>query len=183
MLSMETRRSDSTNVIENSVYNIKLHDNCQLVIFDLDETLRVGKYLARDVVQIIKFLRNNNIKIALASLNIESVYFLKFYGIYDLFDNITHRTSLFEFFNKYSSKEDEYDYLKLRSLDKTYMLNKILLKMNKQSENVLFFDNNIKHCEEANKLGIRSIQVDENVGITWKDIKDGFELFKESINL
>lgn len=185
------------NRIQKNTTNIKFHKECKLVIFDLDNTLMMNfcTYLAQDGIDIINYFKNHNIKIALASLNTKAEYFLKLHNMEHLFDTIIHRQPISHYWklckenklgmtvplegssNQAFSQLKEYH--KLSSLDKTYMLNKILSETDTKAENALFFDDNIKHYEEATKLEIKTVHVNHVIGITWNDVKDGLGLFNK----
>jgi HAD superfamily phosphatase (TIGR01681 family) len=149
-----------------------LPNNCKLVIFDLDDTLRRRYQYTIDIhiIDILKLLKNSGVKIALASLNKMASADLFFYGIYNYFDQIEH-----------SKFDDEYpNEKKSNNLNtKTEMFKKISLKLNIPYENTILFDDNWYHCMEAKWLKIKYICIRQNYILKWSDLYNGFNLFKQ----
>lgn len=142
--------------------DIKIPKECQLVIFDLDDTLKcryTGK-LFRDVKHILYLLRYYNIKIAVASLNMYAESLLDEDNILHFFEDIQKRT--FQTYNDY---------------DKTPMFDNILEKLKVQPENVILFDDNFRHCLEASLVNMRYLEVSS--GMSLKDLKKGMVGFSQ----
>ncbi len=142
---------------------MQVSENCKLVIFDLDDTLISIKdhKIKNEQLEILKLLKKNNIKIAVASLNTEADQILRENYIRHYFDIVKQRNL---------SSDNILD----RSIEKIYMLNAIIKELNIPSTNILFFDDQFYHCEEARSLRIRSVKVNDLV--TWKDIKSGMDI-------
>jgi len=141
---------------------------CSLVIFDLDRTLHnavdeddiVFERLGKDVRHILNLCKQKNIKIALASLNTNASFFLKKFNIYHYFDCIQVKSWT------------------LHGKDKTDLFYNISKKLNIPFENMLFFDDNNSHINEARRLNIKTITVNESYLLTIKNFRDGLKLFK-----
>jgi len=147
--------------------NLCIPSDCKLVIFDLDDTLRDRKLylgpkhkqqLSKHVIDILLFLRMYGVELAVASLHMEADRELKMYKVKDCFRYIEYR-------------KDRYDWNKLN------MLKKITTDMSIDPQHVILFDDNKLHCYEAAQLGIRSVLVNPNYGITWQDIRKGMNMF------
>jgi predicted HAD superfamily phosphohydrolase YqeG len=72
------------------INHIDIPKTCKLVIFDLDDTLRRRQQdiIDNHIIDILQLLKNNGIKIGLASLNKMAKLDLVLYGIYSFFDII-----------------------------------------------------------------------------------------------
>lgn len=165
--------------IKNSKYK---HSNnrCSVVIFDLDGTLHkldkdkdecnnkhdkdndnvLSNGLGKDIIKILELCKLKKIKIALASLNSYADSYLKLYGIYDYFDCIQKKT------------------WRLHGTDKTDLFYNISEIFDTPFENMLFFDDYIKHIIEAKILDIKTITVNDSELLTMKNFRDGLKLFK-----
>lgn len=143
----------------------------QLVIFDLDDTLRPRyQHMFDDCVkQILLFLHENGIKIGLVSLNPMGREELFFGGILHLFDHVHTK----KFDDEYL---DENDKILHESNGKRHLLLTILQEAGVKPEHALFFDDNIIHFCEGRNLHIKSVCVKSTV--TWRILKDGLDLFK-----
>ena len=147
-----------------------LNENCQLVIFDLDGTLHTYKdmdssnaSLSSDILNMILFLKQKNIKIALASLNSEAAYYLKKYKILHFFDFVQYKNWTI----KGNFKSDLFKEIHESS--------KIPYK------NMVFFDDKLVYCEEAMDLEIKAVIVDQFKLITWEDLFLGLDYFTNSV--
>jgi FMN phosphatase YigB (HAD superfamily) len=144
--------------------DIKIPKQCQLVIFDLDDTLKcrfTGKIFS-DVKYILHFLRHNNIKMAIASLNMYANFLLDQDDMLHFFEDVQQRT------------------LKtFRDYDKTPMFNNILEKLNIKSENTILFDDNFRHCIEASLVNMHYLEVNSERGLTLNNFKKGMSLFHQ----
>jgi FMN phosphatase YigB (HAD superfamily) len=147
------------------VNHLKIPSNCQLVIFDLDDTLHTKKttQINIDIIDILQLLKNNGVKIALVSLNSIAEFYLDRYNIYSFFDCIERK---------------KYDQTKrYQKYSKTFMYKRVVEKFNIPYENVLVFDDNWYHCLEARWLGIKSITIKSNYLFDWNHFKRGIRLF------
>jgi HAD superfamily phosphatase (TIGR01681 family) len=141
---------------------------CKLVIFDLDGTLHsfddIHNYnalLKKHIIDILITLKENGIKIALASLNSNANVYLDRYKISEYFDYI------------------EYKNWTIHGKNKTDLFQIICEKSNVPFQNMLLFDDNLSHCKEASLLEIKSICVDRNDLLTWTDINKGFKILQQ----
>jgi len=161
------------NIFTLDINHIVIPQTCKLVIFDLDDTLRRRQQDTIDnhIVDILQLLKNNGIKIALASLNKMAKLDLVLYGIYSFFDIIECGKFDDEFAN---SKEHQ----KYKSNTKTHMYKHIIQKLDIQSENTIVFDDNWYHCLEARWLKMKYIIIKTNYILKWSDLHDGINLFK-----
>jgi HAD superfamily phosphatase (TIGR01681 family) len=151
--------------------HISIPDNCRLVIFDLDDTLHTKKIMIEShIVDILQVLKNNGIKIALASLNNMAGMYLYFYNIGYFFDHIEQG----KFSDEYVNEEEKKLY---KSGSKSHMYKRILDKLKIKSEDVLVFDDNWFHCLEARYLNMKYITIRTNYTLQWSDFKRGIELF------
>jgi len=148
------------NMASEIVQNNKIPPNLKAVIFDLDDTLRRNNQmfnLDKDIIDILNYLKNNNIILALASLNPWAPYLLQEYKVSHLFNYICCNN-----FN-------------IENCDKTQMFLLIMQNSGIPAENIIFFDDLQIHIQCAMKLGIKSILVKSL--LNWNDIKNGFDLF------
>jgi FMN phosphatase YigB (HAD superfamily) len=154
---------------------IDIPETCKLVIFDLDDTLRRRQQDVIDnhIIDILQLLKNNGIKIALASLNKMAKLDLVLYGIYSFFDIIECGKFDDEFAN---SKERQ----KYKLNTKTHMFKHIIQKLDIQSENTIVFDDNWYHCLEARWLKMKYIVIKTNYILKWSDLYEGINLFKSN---
>lgn len=153
---------------------LKIPENCKLVIFDLDNTLHIeskpGQKLTMTVREIIAYFYVNNIKIALASLNKYAENSLELYHITDYFNCVTRRKNIWE-----CTTLEEYRLSKTRA--KTYMLNEILEKLQIEPSEAILFDDRMRHIYEALKLGMKFSRVNPKRLLDWSNVKDGFKKF------
>ena len=141
---------------------------CSVAIFDLDRTLHnavdeddiVFERLGKDVRHILNLCKQKNIKIALASLNTNASFFLKNFNIDHYFDCIQVKS------------------WRLHGKDKTDLFYNISKELKIPFENMLFFDDNNCHINEARRLNIKTITVNESYLLTIKNFRDGLKLFK-----
>jgi HAD superfamily phosphatase (TIGR01681 family) len=139
---------------------------CKLVIFDLDGTLHShndiindNATLKKEIYDILDFLKKNNIKIALASLNSDAIKYLKRYKIFEYFDYIEYKNWL-----------DYGDH-------KTDLFSFIQKKSNIPYNKMLFFDDRKHHLLEASKLQMKNVIVDQYNLLSWEDLMKGFSSF------
>jgi HAD superfamily phosphatase (TIGR01681 family) len=115
-----------------------------LVIFDLDETLMCNEgRMYTYVEEMLKEIKANNMKIALASYNINGERQLKASGIIDYFDVIICE----------DWTEETLDY-------KQRMLKEVLEVTNMTPADAIFFDDNMRNIETAEEMGIKSIHLE-----------------------
>ena len=116
----------------------------KLVIFDLDETLiDQDNKLYNDTLDALHFLKNKNIKIALASYNGCARQTLNRVGISDFFYIIQY-----------------VNWQTLKYLDhKYYMLNDIIKLSGIDPESILFIDDNNSNLKTAETLNINTHHV------------------------
>jgi beta-phosphoglucomutase-like phosphatase (HAD superfamily) len=145
---------------------------CKLVIFDLDNILRRRQQDTIDnhIIDILQLLKNNGIKIALASLNKMVKLDLALYGILRFFNIIECGKFDDEFVN-----EKERQKYKLNT--KTHMFKHILRTLNVKSENTIVFDDNWYHCLEARWLKMKYILIKTKYILKWSDLYAGMNLF------
>lgn len=142
--------------------DVKIPKECKLCIFDLDDTLKF-KYTneySYDAKAILKYMKYNNIQMAVASLNIFAKDILLNDNTSYFFEDIENRT----IYNK-------------KDFDKIKMFTRICKKLKISYENAILFDDNFIHCIEASFINMNYVEVDGNRGITWKDIKKGMNKF------
>jgi FMN phosphatase YigB (HAD superfamily) len=135
---------------------------CEAVILDLDGTLhdyRTMKLKDR-VVDMLTYLKNNDKKIILASLNSNAYSVLKNYNIDHLFDKVYYKN------------------WGLYGTDKTEFFTKVHELYDIPYEHMILFDDNEMHCKEANLKNIKYVKVDDKTLIEWNDIHSGLDMFK-----
>jgi len=144
------------------------YSECKIIVFDLDDTLHYKhieiQTLKKDIVDIILYLKNMNFKITMASLNTRADIFLQRYNIIHLFDKVYYKNWIWNGSHKGDLFKD------------------ICMDFNVSYENLLLFDDNIHHCQEAKQLGMKYIHVDDKKLIEWDDIHTGLELFNKKKN-
>ena len=149
----------------------------KLAIFDLDDTLhplqRHYNYdrntcLDNEIIDILTFLKKNNVKIALATLNTSGQQYLIDYNIYHLFDSIRCRYSMYKC-------KTEIERLNHTSGEKAFMYHEILKELNIKPEHTVVFDDRNFHCEEARALNMKSVEV--NTLLNWSHINEAFDMF------
>ena len=139
---------------------MKIPSNCKMILFDLDNTLIDNKIIMpKTIYDILYFLNKNDIKLGIASLNMEAKVIPIKLSIPNYFDIIYNRS------------------FKNMSLNKTWMFNEIINKFKINPKNILFFDDNIIHIREAENLNIKSVHIKMNSLLTWDDISIGFSKF------
>lgn len=142
----------------------------KLVIFDLDDTLHYQSinYMPKHINDILNFFKNNNVRIAMASLNTRAVDYVHHYKINKYFSAIESRK---ENWNVRSRSEYEENTL----LTKVYMLRRLLKRFGCEPHEVLFFDDAYQHIHTAQSLGIHYVKVDPAFCLRWKDVFKGIE--------
>jgi HAD superfamily phosphatase (TIGR01681 family) len=134
-----------------------------VAIFDLDDTLicRQNDTLYTDVKNILSYLKDKNITIALASYNSNAIKVLQKHDIYDYFDII-----------KFENWKDKY---LINSYDKKEtMLRSILLQTTTTTNDAVFFDDDERYFNTAEKIGLKMCKIGDT-GITMNDIKKYFD--------
>lgn len=128
---------------------ITLNFAFKIAIFDLDDTLWDGEKLFNDVKYILDTLKNNGVKLFIASYNLEAPLCCSCLTILDYFDEII------------------YD----RRLKKSEMVKKILDKFTDINESeVVFFDDNIHNIHDV-KVNTAVSACHVTGGITWNNVK------------
>lgn len=151
--------------------DIKVLDDCKMVIFDLDDTLifRYSDIFAVHAREILQFLRLKNIKMTVASLNVYADEILDRAGVIHYFDDIQQRI-----YRECGTKWGDYNKIPM------------FIKMNKKYgisyENMILFDDNSIHCSEAIMMNMKAVRLDNKMGITWKDFKSGMSRFSNRRN-
>jgi FMN phosphatase YigB (HAD superfamily) len=135
-------------------------DKCKLVIFDLDNTLHYfgQEDISCHIRDIIKYFRRAGIRMAVASLNIFAMEYLRKYKILHLFECIEFRKAMHKHIDKHS------------------MFKRIRSKTRIAFKNIIVFDDNFFHCMEAKSLGMKYIFVTKGL-LSWDDVKHGMCLF------
>jgi HAD superfamily phosphatase (TIGR01681 family) len=153
----------------------KERETFKLAIFDLDDTLHPLQRnynqttcLDSEIIDILTFLKKNNVKIALATLNVSGRQYLIDYNVYHLFDSIRCRSSMYKC-------KTEIDRLNHSSGEKTFMYREILKELNIKPQDTVVFDDRNFHCIEAFALDMKSIQL--NTLLNWSHIKESFDMF------
>lgn len=145
---------------------------CKLVIFDLDYTIMdptTGVFFDT-ASHVLPLLKNSGIKIALASLNNFATIHLINNHANGFFDCVEERKLEGDCLNQEELEET-------RSLMKDKMIERILSKLEVVPSKTLFFDDQPAHCLVAQDMGIRSVLVDPETGVTWNDICCGLMMF------
>ena len=142
----------------------------KLVIFDLDDTLHYHSinYMPKHIIDILKFFKSYNVRIAMASLNTRAYDYVYHYKIDKYFSSIELRK---EKWNVSSRSEREENTL----LTKHYMFCRLLKRFGCEPREVLFFDDSNQHIYTAQSLGIHCVKVDPAFCIRWKDVIKGLE--------
>lgn len=151
--------------------------NLKLIIFDIDDTLHSASHfrMHKRVSDILQYLHNSNIPMAIASLNIAGNTVLSHYGVLEYFKYIELRKDITDCKNHFELRE-------ALTLHKKDMLQRIMnaaagTDSTIKPENILFFDDCEFHINEADTLGIKTIKVDKNKQLQWSDLLKGFCLF------
>jgi FMN phosphatase YigB (HAD superfamily) len=133
-----------------------------MVILDLDDTL-CGNFqrfkLDQHIIDILNYLKSNNIILGIATLNPWADYLIQEYDVSNLFTYICC--------NDFNNSND----------DKTVMLKYMMDNSGILAENILYFDDSDVQCEQAKKLNIRSVLVKPL--LKWDDINYGFDLYNK----
>jgi beta-phosphoglucomutase-like phosphatase (HAD superfamily) len=137
---------------------------CEVVMFDLDDTL-IHKFSDTDKLQdhildILKLFKINGKKVVLVSLNSYADEVLYTFNIHYLFDKI--------YFKDWRVDGDH----------KSDFFCDIHRSFGVPFENMLLFDDNINHLNEAQTYNIKCIKVNPDTLIQWHDINQGLSLFK-----
>ena len=138
-------------------------NECKLIIFDLDGTLHEHhnkkQELQKHIPEILAKLKKSGKILVIASLNSNA-------------DNILYQYNISQFFDKIYCKNWMFygDF-------KTDMFIQIRRDFNIEYENMLFFDDNIKYCLEADTLHIKSILVNNTTLLQQDDISRGLNDF------
>ncbi len=127
----------------------------KLVIFDLDDCLIHEGFdepiICDDTIEILKYLKNMDVKISLASHNYQGLEILKRIGLYEYFDP----QLCCAFFDDTKKKH----------------LASIISTSGIPHEDIIFFDDLDCNIIYGRSIGIQSIRVDYRKGITLEQIK------------
>jgi FMN phosphatase YigB (HAD superfamily) len=147
--------------------DIKVLEDCKLVIFDLDDTLifRYSNDFSVHAKEILQFLRYYKIKMSIASLNTYADNILYDNNIIHYFEDIQQRV------RRQCIKDEDYN--------KIPMFTKIHERLNIPYEKMLLFDDNFQHYIEAAVMNVKAVHVNKKTGVTWKDIKHGMSKFSK----
>ena len=127
----------------------------KLVIFDLDLTLLDSSGLYPEVLEILEFLKSNNVLVALASCNASAYHKLRYHGIEYFFQHVLYENwNLIEFIDW-----------------KYHMLSEILSLSGIPSNETVFFDDNDNNLNTARSLGITPVEVNPKTGVSMELIK------------
>lgn len=161
------------NRVEREMYmNYEMEDckfeipkECKMIIFDYDETLhcRENRLFNENIRKIIDYLSTKKVIMAVASLSRVLHHEFIRHDLNGIFHYVIYVKGGDIIYTKYT------------------MLKDLLGETQIDASNILFFDNRLYHCVEANMLGIKSIQVNSNTGLTMDDIMRGIELFDNEI--
>mgnify|MGYP000550119657 CR=1 FL=1 len=151
---------------------VKIPKNLKLVVFDIDFTIQNAHsiHMPLHVLNILQFFRKSNVCMVIASLNQCAPAVLQIHKVYHLFHCVEYRPHLSRC--KTDDQIDEYF-----SLKKTQMFQRLSQKYNVKYDEMLFFDDSVLNIVDAKELGIKSVCVNPNNLITWKNVQDGLALF------
>jgi HAD superfamily phosphatase (TIGR01681 family) len=144
----------------------------KLVVFDIDNTIHSVKerHMPKHVLDIIHFFRENNVCMAIASLNQYAPKILMRYKTSHLFSSVEYRRRISEC----HTNEQIEEYF---SLNKTQMFHRLCSRFNIKYDEILFFDDRVLNIIDAKILGINSVYVNPEKLITWTNIHNGIALF------
>jgi predicted phosphatase len=123
-----------------------------LFIFDLDDTLipETSVYMFDQIGEMLEILKTSGVKLALASFNNSSIFFLEKNNILHYFDYI----------------EGFCDDTKHKHIERIILCNKDI-----PIEKMIFFDDSSENIEYINKtFNISSQKVDKRIGVTFRNI-------------
>lgn len=151
---------------------IKIPDKLKLVIFDIDDTIHHTKprQMPEHILDILQYFHENNVVLAIASLNQHAPYILDCYNISHFFKFVEHRLNI----NECKTNEEIDEHYSLRKIK---MFERLANKLDIKFDNILFFDDCVLNIIDARRLNIKSIYVNAAKLITWQDVKDGIALF------
>lgn len=143
--------------------------NLKLVVFDLDDTLHFSDIdmLPDHVVNILQYFTDNNIKIALASLNTHAPNYLMNYSIMRYFDALEWRLPTMQV----GTPEEKAEFISMR---KNKMFERLLTHFNVRPSEVLFFDDLWFNIADIERMGVNCVLVDKNTCVRWRDVFQGF---------
>jgi HAD superfamily phosphatase (TIGR01681 family) len=123
-----------------------------LFIFDLDDTLIPTKsmYMFDQIGEMLELLKTSGVRLALASFNDSSIFFLEKNNIINYFDNI----------------QGFGDDTKHKHIERIILCNKDI-----SIEKMIFFDDSSENIEYIEKtFNIFSQKVDKRIGVTFRNI-------------
>ena len=143
----------------------------KLVIFDLDETIQYNSvsHVPNHVHGILRFFKDNEIPMAIASLNTRAKDMLQYHKIEKYFSAVEARKNP----NNIRSRSDFEEHAQLT---KFYMLRRLLKKFYCKPKEVLFFDDAQRNIDCARLMGIHSVKVDPAFCIRWKNVFQGLDM-------
>lgn len=151
---------------------IKIPEQLKLVVFDIDDTIHHTqlRQMPEHIPNILQCFYENNVALAIASLNQHAPYLLDYYKLSHIFDFVEYRKNIDDC--KTNEEIEEY-----YSLTKIKMFERLSKKLNIKFDNILFFDDSVLNVLDAKELSIKSICVNAKKLITWQNVKDGLALF------
>jgi HAD superfamily hydrolase (TIGR01662 family) len=157
---------------------LNIPKDLKLVIFDFDDTLHSSRYfsLTLDIkqVDILDYLYNHGVKLAIASNNAFARFILYEHGVLHKFVHVEERK-----FDDECATDKERDLYKKGT--KNHMYKKILKKFSDiNPSNVLVIDDFFLHISTAKRMGMKAIQVNPLKLVDWSILKKGFTQFNEN---
>lgn len=151
---------------------IKTPENLKLVVFDIDDTIRDTKLqqIPNHIIDILQYFHENNVVLAIASLNQYAPYFLYYHNISHFFDFVEYRLNI----EDCKTNEEIVEHYSLRKIN---MFERLANKLDITFDNMLFFDDSVVNILDARRLRIKSIYVNAKNLLTWQNVKDGIALF------
>ena len=143
----------------------QLDDNTYKVfVFDLDNTLylhNVNSFYSdryhKDVKTFLEKLKTKNKILCIATHNKNPKYYLDKIEISDLFDHIIYEK---KDVNPYENSIQEYT-------GKDEMIQEIIDKTKCKKEEIIFYDDADYNIKKVENFGIKSIKIDDNIGIVF----------------
>lgn len=145
------------------------YPSLKLVIFDLDETLHYCSSLQMPtrVRNILQYLQQSNVYIAVASFNTSALYFLRLHKVDKYFHAVLSRKA--------------YKYPWHKHLDKRSMVQTLMTQFDCAPSNTIFFDDLQENIDAVSSLGVTSVKVNKHHCIRWKDVFEGLQTFRPHI--
>jgi HAD superfamily phosphatase (TIGR01681 family) len=139
-------------------------DIYKVFVFDLDNTLYLHKVDSvystnyhKDVKEFLENLKTKNKILCIATHNKLPNYYLNKIGILHLFDHIIYEK---RDVNPYLNSIDEYT-------GKDEMIQEIIDKTKCKKEEIIFYDDADYNIKKVENFGVKSIKIDDNIGIVF----------------